>query len=123
MELEKSMQDLKETIESTASTKAVFGAAYESNGMQIIPVSKVNIFGGAGSGQGKDTDPNGNSDISGGKGFGLGVKTQPVGFITVKSDSVVFSSISDTDGMLKRIIPFAGVAFVIIVRALFRKRK
>lgn len=123
MELEKTIKDLKETIESTASTKAIFGEAYDANGIKIIPVSKVNIFGGAGSGQGKDTAPNGNSDISGGKGFGLGVKTEPVGFITVKTDSVEFTAISDTNGIIKRIIPFAGVAFVIIIRAIFRKRK
>ncbi|MGH2954363.1 MAG: spore germination protein GerW family protein [Solirubrobacterales bacterium] len=107
------VQDVHETISKARdaiTVKRVYGAAYERDGVTVIPAAAVG--GGGGGGGGEDTEGGSGSGV----GFGLGAR--PVGAYVIENGSVRWAPAFD----VTRIAGQALVAAAAIALLLARRR-
>ena len=100
------------------TVRGVFGAAYELDGVTIIPVARVT--GGAGGGGGEGTGP----DDAGGHGFGtgFGFGAQPVGVYEVRGGSVEWKPTVDVNRLARGGQVLGGIVAVCLTLILLRRR-
>ncbi len=103
------VERLAEKLGLLARSSTVYAEPIKSDGVTIVPVSKVRLGfgGGGGSQQGKQQ----------GSGGGGGVRVTPVGFIELKDGRSEFKPIRDASSYVP-IILAGGAAGFILLRAL-----
>jgi len=107
------LQEIGETLGSTATVKSVFGEPIQANGKTIVPVARVAYGFGGGFGTGRDrARPDKEGEGGGGGG---GVRAWPAGALEVTDETTRFVPFVDT----QRIIALfaAGLALGVIVCA------
>lgn len=113
-------------IRATARVELVYGEERKVGEKTIIPIAAIAYAFGGGAGAGVDSGRhNGHSDdgggsVGGGGGGGGSVRVQPVGVLEVTEDETRLVPILDWTRIATTAI--TGVAALLIVRAIFRKR-
>lgn len=111
-------------IRATARVELVYGEERKVGEKTIIPVAAIAYAFGGGAGAGVDSGRNGHSEnggsVGGGGGGGGSVRVQPVGVLEVTEDETRLVPILDWTRIATTAI--TGVAALLIVRAIFRKR-
>lgn len=112
-------------IKATARVELVYGEERKVGEKTIIPVAAIAYaFGGGAGGGVEDSRSNGHSDnggsVGGGGGGGGSVRVQPVGVLEVTEDETRLVPILDWTRIATTAI--TGVAALLIVRAIFRRR-
>ncbi len=79
------LEELGDSLATTASVKAVFGEPIQQNGKTVVPIAKVAYGFGAGSGQGDKSGKHGE-----GGGGGGGVRAFPAGALEITSAGTRF---------------------------------
>ncbi len=100
------------------TVRRVFGEAYETAGVTIIPVARV--AGGAGGGGGEGTDDEHNKGSGFGTGFGLGAV--PVGVYEVRDGAVAWKPTVDVNLIAKGGQVLAGIVAVCIAVVAWSRR-
>jgi uncharacterized spore protein YtfJ len=85
-----SIDELLTSVRRTLSVGAVFGEAYERDGVLVIPVARV--VGGGGGGDSGDTGQ--------GRGGGGGVAARPLGVYVVDGGAVRWHPVVDVDRLV-----------------------
>jgi uncharacterized spore protein YtfJ len=101
MDIEQTIKNVIESVESKSNVKAVFGEPYKEGGLTIIPVASICTRGGGGGGHKKMPDKEG-SEADKGEGFGVGyqIHSRPVGYIQIKGEDARFVDIIDKSKMI-----------------------
>lgn len=112
-------------IRATARVELVYGEERKVGEKTIIPVAAIAYAFGGGAGAGVEgSRSNGHSDnggsVGGGGGGGGSVRVQPVGVLEVTEDETRLVPILDWTRIATTAI--TGVAALLIVRAIFRRR-
>ncbi|MEK7248603.1 MAG: spore germination protein GerW family protein [Chloroflexota bacterium] len=111
-------------IRATARVELVYGEERKVGEKTIIPVAAIAYAFGGGAGAGVDSGRNGHSEnggsVGGGGGGGGSVRVQPVGVLEVTEDETRLVPILDWTRIVTTAI--TGVAALLIVRAIFRRR-
>lgn len=112
-------------IKATARVELVYGEERQVGEKTIIPVAAIAYAFGGGGGAGVDQHRhNGHSEdggsVGGGGGGGGSVRVQPVGVLEVTDDGTRLVPILDWTRIVTTAL--TGLAAVIIVRAIFRRR-
>jgi uncharacterized spore protein YtfJ len=108
-------EDLMTETRDLVTVKKVFGEAYESNGVTLIPVAAVR--GGMGGGEGDGSD-----DAPSGRGGGMGISARPIGAYRIKGDDVAWLPAVD----VSRVI-FTGqivaIVALLVMRSILKRRR
>jgi uncharacterized spore protein YtfJ len=108
-------EDLLTETKNLVTVKKVYGDAYESNGVTLIPAAAVRGGMGGGEGEGSDSSP-------AGWGGGMGISARPIGAYRIKGDDVAWVPAVD----VSRVI-FTGQIVAIVallaIRSILNKRK
>ena len=112
-------------IRATARVELVYGEERKVGEKTIIPVAAIAYTFGGGAGAGVEgSRHNGHSDdarsVGGGGGGGGSVRVQPVGVLEITEDETRLVPILDWTRIITTAL--TGIAGVIIVRAIFRRR-
>ncbi|SHL07165.1 Sporulation protein YtfJ (Spore_YtfJ) [Pseudonocardia thermophila] len=117
-----SVSDLLSKARETMSAGRVFGEPIHSDGVTVIPVSRLSGGGGAGGGEqpagGENGQPEGRSSNSGG-GFGLGVA--PAGVFVIKDGNVSWQPAVDVNRIVVGAQIVAAVG-LLVLRSWLRAR-
>lgn len=105
LEKEGIVQQIAEKLGVAAKSIKVYGEPIESDGITIVPVSKVSY--GFGGGMGKQKE-------QAGSGGGGGLKTSPVGYIEIKNGETKFRQIIDLT-MLAPLIASSSLALLTLI--------
>jgi uncharacterized spore protein YtfJ len=103
-----------DAVRDVLTVKRVFGEAFESHGVTVIPVAAV--LGGGGGGGGEDA----NQQV--GTGAGFGVIARPVGVFVVDDQGVQWQPAVD----VTRIAlggQLVAIAAILLIRRLVRRRR
>jgi uncharacterized spore protein YtfJ len=104
--------DFQETISKARdaiTVKRVYGAAYERDGITVIPAASV--AGGAGGGSGED--PNSHS-VGGGSGFGL--SGRPVGAFVIQDGKVRWQPAFDATRIAQQLLVTGALLALVLLR-------
>ena len=104
--------DVQETISKARdaiTVKRVYGAAYERDGVTVIPAAAVG--GGAGGGSGEDPE---GGQSGGGAGFGLGAR--PIGAYVISEGKVRWEPAVDVNRIATQAIAGALLAVLLLRR-------
>jgi uncharacterized spore protein YtfJ len=108
-------EDLLTETKDLVTVKKVYGDAYGSNGVTLIPAAAVRGGMGGGEGEGSDSSP-------AGWGGGMGISARPIGAYRIKGDDVAWVPAVD----VSRVI-FTGQIVAIVallaIRSILNKRK
>lgn len=112
-------------IRATARVELVYGEERRVGEKTIIPVAAIAYAFGGGAGAGVEASRhNGHSEdggsVGGGGGGGGSVRVQPVGVLEVTDDETRLVPILDWTRIITTAV--TGVAALMIVRAIFRRR-
>lgn len=111
-------------IRATARVELVYGEERRVGDKTIIPVAAVAYAFGGGSGGGVEAPShNGHSEtgaVGGGGGGGGSVRVQPVGVLEVTEDETRLVPIVDWTRIITT--GLTGLAAILVVRAIFRRR-
>lgn len=111
-------------IRATAKVELVYGEERKVGEKTIIPVAAIAYAFGGGAGAGVEgTRHNGHGDggsVGGGGGGGGSVRVQPVGVLEVTEDETRMVPILDWTRIATTAI--TGLAALLVVRAIFRRR-
>jgi uncharacterized spore protein YtfJ len=77
------IENIAETVQSSASARKVFGDPIQAGSKTIIPVAKVAYGFGGGSGRGRHRKADSNGEIPSGDGAGGGIAASPYGIIEI----------------------------------------
>lgn len=77
------IENIAETVQSSASAKKVFGEPIQAGSKTIIPVAKVAYGFGGGSGHGRHRKSDLDGEVASGDGAGGGIAASPYGIIEV----------------------------------------
>jgi uncharacterized spore protein YtfJ len=77
-----------DALKEIMTVKRVFGDAYQTDGVTVIPVAAVRGGGGGGGGEGTASNAQGTGT---GGGLGFGVNMRPVGVFVVKDGTVAWT--------------------------------
>ncbi len=105
-----SLRELMEQATDSMTVRRVFGDPLEREGVWVVPVA--NVRGGGGGGGGEQAEQRG-------WGGGFGVSATPAGVYVIRGDEVEWRPAVDAN----RIVFFAGIAALLMVRALTRRRR
>ncbi len=90
-----------EKIRDLVDVSTIVGdPVYSSDGLTVIPVSKVTYGFASG---GSDFPSKSNADIFGGGG-GAGITITPVAFVVINKDTVTIKSVPTADGTAEKLI-------------------
>lgn len=107
-----------DAIRDLLTVKKVFGEAYETDGVTVIPVADVRGGGGGGGGEGTDPQHQGQGS---GSGMGFGVKVRPAGAFVIKNRDVAWVPALD----VTRIVvggQLVAIAALLLLRQMIRQR-
>lgn len=111
-------------IRATAKVELVYGEERRVGEKTIIPVAAIAYAFGGGAGAGVEgSRHNGHADggsVGGGGGGGGSVRVQPVGVLEVTEDETRMVPVLDWTRIATTAI--TGLAALLVVRAIFRKR-
>lgn len=106
-----SLNELLQQAIDSMTVRRVYGDPIERDGIVLIPVAKVRGGGGGGSGE----EP---EERARGWGGGFGISATPAGVYVIRNGEVTWQPAIDAN----RILFFAGIAALLLVRALTRRR-
>ncbi|MCU0259568.1 MAG: hypothetical protein MUE78_00985 [Ilumatobacteraceae bacterium] len=105
-------------IYDALTVKRVFGDAYESNGVTVIPVARIG--GGAGGGGGEGTS---DAEAGGGFGTGFGLGARPVGVYCIDGEGrVAWKPAVDATRVVRGAQVLSGIVAVCITLVLLARR-
>lgn len=108
-------EDLLTETKDLVTVKKVYGEAYQSNGVTLIPAASVRGGMGGGEGEGSESTP-------AGWGGGMGITARPIGAYRIKGDDVAWIPAVD----VSRII-FTGqivaIVALMVIRSIMNKRR
>jgi uncharacterized spore protein YtfJ len=109
------VQEVIAQARDTLTVKRVFGEPYETNGVTVIPVAKVQ--GGAGGGGGEGPEGQGK-----GSGSGFGLIARPVGAFVIRGGELSWRPAVDVNrivlgGQIVAVVALLAIRSVIKARA------